>query len=276
MLSKKALSKPYKLLETAWRKRRAVTFLAHLERLNSPAVCAVAKALMAVRQTSLATEELQIIERIEAFRAALKMDTTELALIYFDQDTPQIETIGSLPATDSDWGRFFFKLIRELKPSNVLEMGTSVGISAAYQAAALMLNKHGRLITLEGEQTVAELARKHLEQLELDRVEVRLGWFRDSLPATLNELKKLDIVYIDGHHQEHPTLEYFEQIFPFLTEEAVIIFDDIHWSGGMERAWRKILSDPRIGTALDLQKLGICFRADTREKSRRYSIYPFL
>ena len=62
------------------------------------------------------------------------------------------------------WSLLLFKLIREFKPLNSVELGTCLGISGAYQAAAQKLNKSGRLITLEGAKSLASLAEKNLQK----------------------------------------------------------------------------------------------------------------
>jgi len=39
----------------------------------------------------------------------------------------------------------------------------------------------------------------------------------------------------------------------------VIIFDDIHWSAGMEDAWREIKEHPSVMLTIDLFFFGIIF-----------------
>ena len=64
-------------------------------------------------------------------------------------------------------------------------MGTAVGISAAYQAAALALNGRGTFTTLEGAEPLADIARDNLRRLGLGMVEVVVGRFEDTLDAVL-------------------------------------------------------------------------------------------
>ncbi|MBK9599269.1 MAG: hypothetical protein IPO60_13350 [Flavobacteriales bacterium] len=42
--------------------------------------------------------------------------------------------------------------------------------------------------------------------------------------------------FIDGHHAAEPTLDYFDQCLAKAHNDTVFIFDDIHWSTGMEEA----------------------------------------
>jgi predicted O-methyltransferase YrrM len=65
-------------------------------------------------------------------------------------------------------------------------------------------------------------------------------------------------VFIDGHHDEQATWDYFNQIEPALADGAVVVFDDIAWSQGMRRVWRRVAADPRMAHACDLRHLGVC------------------
>jgi len=153
-------------------------------------------------------------------------------------------------------------------------MGTAVGISAAYQAAALKLNGYGTLVTLEGATSLADIAKKNFQHLGLDTVEVIVGRFQDTLPGVLTDRQPVDYAFIDGHHDEQATLAYFEQILPFLAETSLLVFDDIAWSEGMKRAWKTIAQDRRVGVAVDLGPgLGLCV-IDTSVTKRRYFRIP--
>jgi predicted O-methyltransferase YrrM len=149
-----------------------------------------------------------------------------------------------------------FGLARQFRPNRCLELGTSVGISGAYQAAALHLNEHGVLISLDLREAVVEQARILWNSLGLDRAEIVLGRFADTLPGVLAD-QACDYAFIDGHHQEGPTLAYFRAIADCAPRGCVLVFDDIHWSPGMERAWARIVTDPAVAEYADLGWLGI-------------------
>lgn len=157
------------------------------------------------------------------------------------------------------WGRGLFNAAAAAKPDNCLELGTCLGISAAYQAAALREIGNGKLITLEGSPDLATVARRNLAGLGLGNVEVRIGSFAETLQPTLDDLSSVDFAFIDGHHDEQATLRYFKTILPHTANGAVLIFDDIRWSRGMRRAWRRIAAHPSTQSTLDLRRWGICF-----------------
>ena len=45
------------------------------------------------------------------------------------------------------------------------------------------------------------------------------------------------MVFIDGNHSEDATIRYFEESIKYSDQKTILIFDDIHWSSGMEKAW---------------------------------------
>ena len=174
---------------------------------------------------------------------------------------PVLHTIGEFcrrSSTGPAWSRLLFHLAREAAPVNALELGTALGISAAYQGAALEGNGHGRLVTIEGAPPLADLARDNLARIGIGTVEVMTGRFRDALPPMLERLQPLEFVYIDGHHDGRATLEYFGTLLPAITRPALLVFDDIGISPGMRAAWERIAQHPRVTLAVDLHKLGVC------------------
>lgn len=242
----------------------------------------LAKAIHAALKNDISAEEKAYIDRIESLRADLNASTAEISVTDYGAGSPgcrltaeemcqgRVTTITVRDACrhasqSRRWGLLLFKLIREFRPPVCLELGTALGISAAYQASALELNHHGRIVTLEGAESLALLARENLGRLGLERALVKIGRFQDTLVEVLPECAPIDFAFIDGHHDEHATLAYFEQVFPFLSERALLVFDDISWSQGMRRAWDTIAADERIKLSVDLFKLGICIVVASKE-----------
>lgn len=73
------------------------------------------------------------------------------------------------------------------------------------------------------------------------------------------EIKTIDFTSIDEYHDKNATIKYFEQIKPYLTNNAIVVFDDISWSEGMKEAWNMIKKDKIIQHIEDLNKIGICY-----------------
>lgn len=243
---------------------------------SEPRVAAVGDALTRLCSHRLVEEEARWIRSIEGIRSETEASTEKVQVPDFGAGTPAdtraddamkqgvqcTEVIGDACRNYSKeplWAELLFLLIRELRPKCCVEMGTCLGISAAYQAAALELNGDGHLFTMEGAPAFAAVAGSNWERLGLSkRVSVFVGPFHQTMGDVLDAAGQVDCCFIDGHHDEAATLEYFERVLPRLAPESLLIFDDIRWSPGMWRAWEKICQDRRAGFCVDLNKVGLC------------------
>ncbi|UZH54849.1 class I SAM-dependent methyltransferase [Salinimicrobium tongyeongense] len=75
-----------------------------------------------------------------------------------------------------------------------------------------------------------------------------------------------DLIYIDGNHQKEATLSYFKKLLPTVHNDSVMIFDDIHWSKGMEEAWEEIKAHPKVKVSIDTFQWGLVFFRREQEK----------
>ena len=250
--------------------RRRVASWPELWRFSrvSPACARLARAVVRAQFELFRSDERRWITRIEAEREILQVSDSEIEIVDCAAGSPErggrptvTRKVGEMCRSSSKsrrWASLLFRLVRDIRAVNLLEMGTCMGISAAYQAAALALNGKGRLVTLEGSESLAGIARDMFQRLGLGNVEVIVGCFQETLAEVLNGAGAPDYVFIDGHHQEEPTLEYFSRVICSTAPGALLVFDDIGWSDGMRRAWKKIESDQRVQATLDLGTLGLC------------------
>jgi predicted O-methyltransferase YrrM len=247
---------------------------------------ALAGALAEWIESRNSAEESFWINRIEEIRNAMLDSDRTISFMDYGAGTPQKNrnteqmnegvvtqrTVGECcrsSSKDPFWCLFLFKLVEAFKPKKCLELGTSVGISAAYQSAALELNQQGSLLSLEGGKSLAELAKENLKQLGLHRGTVIVGRFKDTLTEVLHRLGHVDFAFIDGHHDEMATRAYFEQIKPHLSDGAVVVFDDVTWSPGMARAWVTIKNDTHVSLSVDLGNVGLCITSVSPSPNKR-------
>lgn len=159
--------------------------------------------------------------------------------------------------------QMIFRLIKHLKLQNILEIGTSLGISTAYLAAAVEPHP---LYTLEGCPETAKVAKMNWKKLGIGNVNLMQGEFSKTLPEALSQLQHVDLVYFDGNHKYEPTMEYYRQCLDKANEYAVFIFDDIYWSREMTKAWNEIKSREEVTLTIDLFNLGIVFFRNKQPK----------
>lgn len=176
--------------------------------------------------------------------------------------TRKVKDIAKNSAKSEKYGQLLFRLCNYFKPKNTLELGTSLGISASY----LALSKSENVYTLEGCPNTAKKAAQNLNKLQIKNIEIIVGDFKETLSPTLEKIKTIDFGFIDGNHQEMPTINYFEECLNYCHENSVLVFDDIHWSQGMENAWSHIKNHKKVFVTIDLFFVGIVFLNPTQKK----------
>lgn len=169
--------------------------------------------------------------------------------------------------------QLLFRIIRYFEPHTIIELGTSLGISAAYLATAMPAST---VTTIEGSDAIANKARENLKKLHAGNVQVISGTFDEHLPVVLEKLMQVDCAFIDGNHRKEPTLNYFNQILPHLSETGFMILDDIHWSREMEAAWESIKQHSQVTCTIDLFFIGLVFFRKEMKVPQHFVIhYPF-
>lgn len=173
--------------------------------------------------------------------------------------TLHLKTVGQIAtrsSVDPASGELLYRLVKRFKPSNILELGTSLGISTLYLATA---EPRAKIVTIEGCSTTSEVARENFAEFGLQNIEMLTGRFEDILPGVLKRTGTVDFAYIDGHHEHEPTRNYVDMIMHKVTGNSVIVIDDIHWSAGMEKAWKEICSLPQVKISIDVFRFGMLF-----------------
>jgi predicted O-methyltransferase YrrM len=162
-------------------------------------------------------------------------------------------------ATDSvkkKEGELLFRLVSKLKPKHMLEMGTSLGISAMYLAKAA---PEAQFYTIEGCAAKVEVAKANFLKLDCQNIEVKTGRFDTQLPKVLELMPKVDFAFIDGHSHFKSTLWYFQKLMPYFEDNSTVVIHQIHKNKGMEKAWISIQNMPSVTVTIDLYSLGIIF-----------------
>jgi predicted O-methyltransferase YrrM len=168
----------------------------------------------------------------------------------------QISEIARNSLKSPKLAQLLYRLAAEMKPANIIELGTCLGITTIYLQKAAT---NAQVLTLEGCPETAAIAQNTLKQAGNQQVELIIGNFDDTLPIAISKLPILDFVFVDGNHQKEATLKYFNWCLPKVNENSLLIFDDIYWSEGMKQAWQQIKADPRVTVTIDLFWIGLVF-----------------
>ena len=200
--------------------RARVRLLAALPRpvlSGAPRTGSIAKVIADSAFARVPPDERDWAERIEARRRELvsRQGQTEpvygavpphgagpLAAIYEPVRVGLATWLMSLPEV---WCVVLMRMVRELAPRSCLELGTGLGISGAYQAAALELNGRGALTTLEGRREWAATAEDGFSGLGLERVAVLTGPIEYTIDDAARRAGPFDYAFVDAEHTEDAT-----------------------------------------------------------------------
>ena len=117
------------------------------------------------------------------------------------------------------------KILKEVKPSRILEIGTAVGYSAI--CFSEYLQKNGVIDTIEREEQRVKEAKINIEKVGVsDKINIYEGDAVEILP-TLNE--KYDVVFIDAAKGKYPF--FLKEALRMLKPTGVILADNILYKG---------------------------------------------
>jgi predicted O-methyltransferase YrrM len=215
--------------------------------------------------------------QIESVRTQLNNDNTVLELEDFGAGSRvhasykrKVSDIAKSSLKPGKYAQLLFRMVNFYQPKNVLELGTSLGITTAYLASA---NNTVPVITMEGAKAVAAVARDNFKALRLENIKIVEGNFDLTLRDVLQkQLPKVDFAFIDGNHRKEPTIQYFQQLLPHLHEYSMVVFDDVHWSEEMEAAWGYIKAHEAVTLSMDLFFIGIVFFRKEQKVKQHFSI----
>ncbi|MEO8147143.1 MAG: class I SAM-dependent methyltransferase [Bacteroidia bacterium] len=207
-----------------------------------------------------------VYQKIETLRKQLLKDNTKIAVEDFGAgaksksgcypELHQIKSIAKKSAKPAKYAQLLYRLARFIQPQSLIELGTSLGITACYQAVAATDSK---FITCEGSVAIANKAQQNFNQLELKNIEIVTGNFDEIFAQVLNRFETVDWIFFDGNHRKAPTLNYFNEALKKINQNTVFIFDDINWSNEMKEAWNEIKQHSSVTVTIDIYLMGFVF-----------------
>ena len=122
-------------------------------------------------------------------------------------------------------GRVLSMISKLINPKNILEIGTYTGYSALCLAEGMQLS--GELHTIDINEELFDFQRKYFDKSGYgEQIFQHLGNALDIIPK-LN--KTFDLVFIDADKENY--VNYFNVIIDIMTPGAIILSDNVLWSG---------------------------------------------
>lgn len=204
-----------------------------------------------------------IVLSIESLRKRMLADRTILNVTDFGSGSGcmkgnirKVSDIAGYSSVPKKYGMLLASLAREFGNTGILELGTSLGISAMYMASTI---GDSPVYTIEGSPEIASAARSYIDLSGFGNIEITVGKFDEKLPLIREKGFAPGLVFIDGDHRKEAVTSYFSYISEFSASDTVIVIDDIHSSVEMGEAWEWIKQDERVSLTIDIFRMGLVF-----------------
>ncbi|MCO5233459.1 MAG: class I SAM-dependent methyltransferase [Chitinophagales bacterium] len=168
----------------------------------------------------------------------------------------KISTIAKNSLKQKKYAQLIYKLTHYFQPKTILEFGTSLGITTSYLAKGC---PNAQVVTIEGCPNITKIASQTFTATQSDNIIQYTGNFDDELKKVFDRFPQFELIFIDGNHSYAPTIFYFNECLKHSNNHTIFIFDDIHWSKDMEKAWYEIISHPKASVSIDIYEMGIVF-----------------
>lgn len=211
--------------------------------------------------------EFQILKKYKSELIANKkfIDVTDFGAgsRVFKSNNRSISAIAKNAGISNKRAKLLLKIIAYFKPKHILEIGTSLGMATASMYVA---NPKASIVTLEGCQETANIAKEQFEKFNFQNITIQTGEFKNTLLKTLKS-NNFDFIYFDGNHQKESTIHYFSECLEYIQNDSIFIFDDIHWNKEMSEAWDFISNHKKVTVSIDTFQWGIVFfRAEQKKE----------
>jgi len=207
--------------------------------------------------------------RQEMLRTSLRVSVQDFGTGRMKTSERLVRDIARTSLKAPKYAQLLFRWLRYMgenkgKPLQIVELGTSLGITTSYLASVHSCNQ---VLTFEGSARLLEIAQRNWDELELNNIEAIPGNIDDTLSDTLytrarcarNAPYQIDMAFLDANHTYDATIRYWETLLLYHKDTSIYVLDDIHHSPEMEKAWRAIQQYPAVTSTMDLYSMGVVF-----------------
>jgi hypothetical protein len=162
-----------------------------------------------------------------------------------------IQDINRYPSAWTGHGEFAIKLVQELKPEVIVDLGVDYGFST-FCLAYPQIGKVYGVDWFQGDEhagyrdtypLVLNLYEELKKEYNINNVELIKGDFNE---VAKTWSKEIDLLHIDGFHTYEAVKNDYETWIKFCKEDAVILFHDVEVFPGVAQLFSELPGDLKL------------------------------
>jgi len=174
--------------------------------------------------------------------------------------SPKKKKISRIVKISNKRGELLMNLMKYFNPNNILEVGSSIGLSTA---ALSISAPNSKITTLETCKDTGNIAMEMFKKYNLKNIKLVIGEVESTLPKELKD-NVFDFICFNGN--KGTIIEYFESCLSCINNNSVLLFNNIHVNKKNEKAWGEIKNHPKVTVTIDTYLWGVVFFRKEQQK----------
>jgi len=174
----------------------------------------------------------------------------------------QVSKISKSTGISNKSAKLLIKLMQYYKPTSVIEIETSLGLSTAALSISL---PNSSITTIEECRETGNIAQNLFNKYKFKNIKLIIGNFNETLAKQLNK-NTFDFVFFNGNHTKKATLDYFKLSLSSIHNNSFFLFSNIYRNFEMKQAWEEIKKNPSVTITIDTYQWGIVFFRKEQQK----------
>ena len=174
----------------------------------------------------------------------------------------QVSKISKSTGISNKSAKLLIKLMQYYKPTSVIEIETSLGLSTAALSISL---PNSSITTIEECRETGNIAQNLFNKYQFKNIKLIIGNYNETLAKQLNK-NTFDFVFFNGNHTKKATLDYFKLSLSSIHNNSFFLFNNIYRNFEMKQAWEEIKKNPSVTITIDTYQWGLVFFRKEQQK----------
>jgi len=174
----------------------------------------------------------------------------------------QVSKISKSTGISNKSAKLLIKLMQYYKPTSVIEIETSLGLSTAALSISL---PNSSITTIEECTETGNISQNLFNKYQFKNIKLIIGNFNETLAKQLNK-NTFDFVFFNGNHTKKATLDYFKLSLSYIHNNSFFLFNNIYRNFEMKQAWEEIKKNPSVTVTIDTYQWGLVFFRKEQQK----------